>query len=130
MNVRLEKPAESFERAAKAGEISKLAPEDAEPVNPVLILILVIAGLLAVSFIRRRPQLLRHPAVRSLVIGAVTLGLMYLSTRFHWSVLFFGLAPLLPRLWGGLQPGSRRPGADPGLALHRRGGVASHDDRP
>ena len=82
--------------------------------NPVLILILVIVVLLAVSFIRRRPELLRHPAMRSLLIGIVTLGLMYLSTRFHWSVLLFGLAPFLPRLWGALHRARAARGPSPG----------------
>ena len=82
--------------------------------NPILILIVVIAVLLAVSFIRRRPELLRHPAVRSVLIGVVTLGLMYLSTRFHWSVLFFGLAPLLPRLWGAFNRVRAARGPTPG----------------
>lgn len=82
--------------------------------NPVLVLILVIAVLLAVSFLRRNPQFLRHPAVRTVVIGVVTLGLMYLSTRFHWSVLFFGLAPLLPRLWGAFNRARAARGPTPG----------------
>ena len=68
--------------------------------HPVLILILLIAALVAISMLRRRPWLLRHPAVRSILIGVATLGAMYLSTRFHWSILLFGLAPLLPKLWG------------------------------
>ena len=82
--------------------------------SPILILILVIAVLLAISFLRRRPELLRHPAVRSVVIGLVTLGLMYLSTRFHWSILFFGLAPLLPRLWGAFNRARAARGPTPG----------------
>ena len=82
--------------------------------NPVLILILVIAVLLAISFIRRRPELLRHPAVRSVVIGIVTLGLIYLSTRFHWSIWMFGLAPLLPRIWGALKRAQAARGPRPG----------------
>ena len=82
--------------------------------NPVLILILVIAALLAISYLRRNPQILRNPAVRAVVIGVVTLGLMYLSTRFHWSVLFFGLAPLLPRLWGAFNRARAARGPTPG----------------
>ena len=63
---------------------------------------LLVVALLAISVLRRRPDLLRHPAVRSIAIGIATLGLMYLSTRFHWSILFLGLAPIIPRLWAGL----------------------------
>ena len=70
--------------------------------NPILILVLLVAALLAISLVRRRPEILRHPVVRTAVIGVLTVGLMYLSTRFHWSFLFFGLAPLLPRLLAGL----------------------------
>ncbi len=84
--------------------------------NPILILILLIAALLAISALRRRPGLLRHPAVRSIVIGIATLGLMYLSTRFHWSILFFGLAPLLPRLWGAFNRAQAARGPTPGSA--------------
>jgi len=83
-------------------------------VHPVLILILLIAVLLAVSVIRRRPGLLRHPALRPVVIGVLTLGLMYLSTRFHWSILLFGLAPLLPRLWGAFSRAQAARGPTPG----------------
>ena len=64
--------------------------------------------------LRRRPGLLRHPAVRSILIGAATLGLMYLSTRFHWSILLFGLAPLLPRLWGAFNRAQAARGPTPG----------------
>ena len=70
--------------------------------SPILILVLLVAALLAISLVRRRPEILRHPVVRTAVIGVLTVGLMYLSTRFHWSFLFFGLAPLLPRLLAGL----------------------------
>lgn len=82
--------------------------------HPVLILILLVAALIAFSVLRRRPGLLRHPLVRALAIGAATLGLLYLSTRFHWSVWLFGLAPLLPRLWAGLQRAKAARGPTPG----------------
>ena len=82
--------------------------------NPILILILLVAGLLVISLLRRRPDLLRHPVVRTVVIGIATLGLMYLSTRFHWSILLFGLAPLLPRLWAGLNRAKAARGPTPG----------------
>ena len=82
--------------------------------HPVLLLILLIAALLGISVLRRRPGLLRHPAVRSLLIGVATLGLMYLSTRFHWSILLFGLAPLLPRLWGAFNRAQAARGPTPG----------------
>ena len=82
--------------------------------HPVLILMLLIAALVAISVLRRRPGLLRHPAVRSILIGAATLGLMYLSTRFHWSILLFGLAPLLPRLWGAFNRAQAARGPTPG----------------
>ena len=82
--------------------------------SPILILLLLIGVLLAISMIRRRPGLLRHPAVRAVAIGIVTLGLMYLSTRFHWSVLIFGLAPLIPRLWGAFNRARAARGPTPG----------------
>ena len=82
--------------------------------HPVLILILLVAALIAFSVLRRRPGLLRHPVVRSLLIGAATLGLLYLSTRFHWSVWMFGLAPLLPRLWGAVRRAKAARGPTPG----------------
>ena len=82
--------------------------------HPVLILLLLIAALIAISALRRRPGLLRHPVVRSILIGVATLGLMYLSTRFHWSILFFGLAPLLPRLWGAFNRAQAARGPTPG----------------
>ena len=82
--------------------------------NPILILVLVVAVLLTVSLLRRRPHLLRHPVVRSAAIGIVTLGLMYLSTRFHWSFLLFGLAPLLPRLMVALNRAKAARGPTPG----------------
>ena len=82
--------------------------------HPILILILVIVVLLTVSLIRRRPSLLRHPALRPVLIGVVTVGAMYLSTRFHWSVLFLGLVPLLPRLWGALGRAQAARGPTPG----------------
>ena len=82
--------------------------------HPVLILILLIAALVGISVLRRRPGLLRHPVVRSVLIGAATLGLMYLSTRFHWSVLLLGLAPLLPRLWGAFNRAQAARGPTPG----------------
>ena len=82
--------------------------------NPILILILLVGGLLAASLLRRRPELLRHPGIRTVAIGAVTLGLMYLSTRFHWSFLLFGLAPLLPRLLAGWQRANAARGPTPG----------------
>ena len=82
--------------------------------HPVLLLILLIAALVGISVLRRRPELLRHPVVRSLLIGAATLGLMYLSTRFHWSILLFGLAPLLPRLWGMFNRARAARGPTPG----------------
>ena len=82
--------------------------------HPILILMLLIAALVAISVLRRRPGLLRHPAVRSILIGAATLGLMYLSTRFHWSILLFGLAPLLPRLWGAFNRAQAARGPTPG----------------
>lgn len=82
--------------------------------HPVLLLILLIAALIGISVLRRRPGILRHPAVRSLLIGAATLGLMYLSTRFHWSILLFGLAPLLPRLWGTFNRAQAARGPTPG----------------
>ena len=82
--------------------------------HPVLLLILLIAALLGISMLRRRPGLLRHPAVRSILIGVATLGLMYLSTRFHWSILLFGLAPLLPRLWGAFNRAQAARGPTPG----------------
>ena len=81
---------------------------------PILILILLIVALVAISVLRRRPELLRHPGVRSILIGAATLGLMYLSTRFHWSILLFGLAPLLPRLWGAFNRAQAARGPSPG----------------
>ena len=84
--------------------------------HPVLILILLVAALIAFSVLRRRPGLLRHPVVRSILIGAATLGLLYLSTRFHWSVWMFGLVPLLPRLWAGLQRAKAARGPTPGAA--------------
>lgn len=82
--------------------------------NPILILVLLVAVLLTVSLLRRRPHLLRHPVVRSAAIGIVTLGLMYLSTRFHWSFLLFGLAPLLPRLMVALNRAKAARGPTPG----------------
>lgn len=82
--------------------------------HPVLLLILLIAALLGISMLRRRPGLLRHPVVRSILIGVATLGLMYLSTRFHWSILLFGLAPLLPRLWGAFNRAQAARGPTPG----------------
>lgn len=82
--------------------------------NPILILVLLVAVLLVVSLLRRRPHLLRHPIVRSVAIGIVTLGLMYLSTRFHWSFLLFGLAPLLPRLMVALHRAKAARGPTPG----------------
>ena len=82
--------------------------------HPILILVLLVAVLLTVSLLRRRPHLLRHPAVRSAAIGIVTLGLMYLSTRFHWSFLLFGLAPLLPRLMVVLNRAKAARGPTPG----------------
>ena len=82
--------------------------------HPILILVLLVAVLLTVSLLRRRPHLLRHPAVRSAAIGIVTLGLMYLSTRFHWSFLLFGLAPLLPRLMVALNRAKAARGPTPG----------------
>ena len=82
--------------------------------NPVLILILLVAALVVISVLRRRPGLLRHPVVRSFVIGIAALGLLYLGTRFHWSVWMFGLAPLLPRLWGALKRAQAARGPAPG----------------
>ena len=82
--------------------------------HPILILVLLVAVLLTVSLLRRRPHLLRHPVVRSAAIGIVTLGLMYLSTRFHWSFLLFGLAPLLPRLMVALNRAKAARGPTPG----------------
>ena len=82
--------------------------------SPILVLMLLVVALLAISLVRRRPELLRHPAVRTVLIGVVTLGLMYLSTRFHWSVLLFGLAPLLPRVWGALNRARAARGPTPG----------------
>ena len=82
--------------------------------HPVLILILLIAALVGISVLRRRPELLRHPVVRSTLIGVATLGLMYLSTRFHWSILLLGLAPLLPRLWGAFNRAQAARGPTPG----------------
>ena len=89
-------------------------PAHDDTVNPILILMLLIGGLLAISLLRRHPGLLGHPAVRSLLIGAATLGLMYLGTRFHWSIWLFGIAPLLPRLWGALNRGQAAQGPTPG----------------
>ena len=82
--------------------------------HPVLILILLLAALVGISVLRRRPELLRHPVVRSTLIGVATLGLMYLSTRFHWSILLLGLAPLLPRLWGAFNRAQAARGPTPG----------------
>ena len=82
--------------------------------HPVLILTLLIAALVGLSVLRRRPELLRHPVVRSTLIGVATLGLMYLSTRFHWSILLLGLAPLLPRLWGAFNRAQAARGPTPG----------------
>ena len=82
--------------------------------HPVLILLLLVAALVAISMLRRRPGLLRHPVVRSILIGAATLGLLYLSARFHWSVWMFGLAPLLPRLWGAVRRVQAARGPTPG----------------
>ena len=82
--------------------------------NPILILILLVGVLLAISLIRRHPGLLRHPAVRAIAVGIVTLGLVYLSTRFHWSVLFLGLTPLLLRAWGALNRARAAQGPSPG----------------
>ena len=82
--------------------------------SPILILVALVGVLLTVSLLRRRPHLLRHPLVRSAAIGIVTLGLMYLSTRFHWSFLLFGLAPLLPRLMVALNRAKAARGPTPG----------------
>ena len=82
--------------------------------HPILILILLVLALVAISTLLRRPGLLRHPVVRSILIGAATLGLLYLSTRFHWSVWMFGLAPLLPRLWGAFRRAKAARGPTPG----------------
>lgn len=82
--------------------------------HPILILLLLVVALIAISVLRRRPGLLRHPLVRALAIGAATLGLLYLSTRFHWSLWMFGLAPLLPRLWGAFQRAKAARGPTPG----------------
>ena len=84
--------------------------------HPVLILLLLVVALVAISALRRRPGLLRHPVVRSILIGAATLGLLYLGTRFHWSVWMFGLAPLLPRLWGAVKRVQAARGPTPGSA--------------
>lgn len=84
--------------------------------HPILILLLLVLALVAISALRRRPELLRHPVVRSILIGAATLGLLYLSTRFHWSVWMFGLAPLLPRLWGAVRRAKAARGPTPGSA--------------
>ena len=82
--------------------------------HPILILILLVTALLAISLLRRRPGLLRHPALRPFLIGIATLGLAYLSTRFHWSVLLFGLAPLLPRVWAAFNRATAARGPTPG----------------
>lgn len=82
--------------------------------HPILILLLLVVALVAISTLRRRPGLLRHPVVRSILIGAATLGLLYLGTRFHWSVWMFGLAPLLPRLWGAVKRVQAARGPTPG----------------
>ncbi len=82
--------------------------------HPILILVLLAAGLLTISLLRRRPQVLLHPVVRMAAIGVVTAGLVYLSVRFHWSFLLFTLAPLLLRLLGAANRARAARGPTPG----------------